>query len=326
MTEDSHPILLAYQFDGNGGARTLAPGDVAEELLAESLTWVHLNAKHEDARLWLESNVSCLDQLVLDALLADETRPRMLEFENGVLLLLRGVNLMEGADPEDMVSIRLWIDPCRIISLERRHVNSIRELGQALKTGRGPHNSGDFLVISCARLLEKMENVLVDLSDDTDDMEERVQENADAALRHDIVDLRRRAILLRRFIAPQREVIGQLRNLDQDWLNEMQRRRLQESYDQITRFVEDLDALRERNQIIKDELTNAISDKLNKNLFILSIVSAIFLPLSFLTGLMGMNVAGIPGAEHADAFWIFTTLTIGIVLAQMALFRFLKWF
>ncbi|HBF99444.1 MAG TPA: zinc transporter ZntB, partial [Alphaproteobacteria bacterium] len=92
-----------------------------------------------------------------------------------------------------------------------------------------------------------------------------------------------------------------------------------------TRFVEDLDAVRERSQIIQDELTTALSDKLNRNLYLLSIVAAIFLPLGFLTGLLGINVGGIPGTESPYAFGIFSAILVLIVGLQVVIFRKLHW-
>ena len=66
--------------------------------------------------------------------------------------------------------------------------------------------------------------------------------------------------------------------------------------------------------------------RLNKNMYILSVISAIFLPLGFLTGLLGINVGGIPGAENVDAFWIFSGGLVTLVIGLLSLFKVLKWF
>ena len=105
----------------------------------------------------------------------------------------------------------------------------------------------------------------------------------------------------------------------------MHKRRFQESLDRIVRYTEDLDAIRERAQIVKDELANALTDKMNKNTYVLSVVAAIFLPLGFLTGLLGINVGGMPGADNELAFWFVSCLCIVFSALQIALFKFLKW-
>jgi zinc transporter len=105
------------------------------------------------------------------------------------------------------------------------------------------------------------------------------------------------------------------------WLSEQHGRSLQESINHVTRFVEDLDSVRERAQVVKDELANSLAEKLNKNLYVLAVISAVFLPLGFLTGLLGINVGGMPGADDRSAFWLVCAMLMMIVVAQVVLFR-----
>jgi zinc transporter len=151
-------------------------------------------------------------------------------------------------------------------------------------------------------------------------------EAPDTKERQDITTIRKQAIIYRRYIAPQRDVIGFLRTSELPWLNQNHKRRLQESYDRIVRYLEDLDTLRERGQIIKDELASALADRMNKNMYVLSVIAAIFLPLGFLTGLLGINVGGMPGTDNDHAFWIFSAALIAVVILQTWLFKKLKWF
>ena len=138
--------------------------------------------------------------------------------------------------------------------------------------------------------------------------------------------MRKAAIILRRYIAPQKDVMNQMRYSDISWLNSKNSRKLQESQDTLLRCIEELDAIRERSQVVKDELVNALSDRLNRNLYVISVVTAIFLPLGFLTGLFGINIGGMPGVDSENAFLIFSSVLAVIVLVQIVLFRFFKWF
>ena len=322
---DSH-ILHGYKFDGSGGGEKLQGQALGKCLKDSELAWVHLDATSSQTRKWLQENVSYLDHIILDALLADETRPRVFPHEDGLLVILRGVNLNEGMDPEDMISIRLWVDPHRIISLQRRRLRAVEDICASLEKGGGPRDAGDFLSFLSARLLERMEPVISQLDEACDDMEEAVLDRPDLSLRHDIVDIRRQALVLRRYIVPQREVISSLRSDMVSWLGQKHKRTLQESYDRVTRYVEELDMVRERAQIVKDELANIMSDRMNKNTYVLSIVAAIFLPLGFLTGLLGINVGGLPGAENDIAFWVVCALCLVFASALVGLFRIMKWF
>jgi zinc transporter len=113
--------------------------------------------------------------------------------------------------------------------------------------------------------------------------------------------------------------------LDEDWLDERVMGRLRETVDRVTRIAEELDEMRERSAVIQDELASRISHRMERTMYVLTVVATIMLPLGFLTGLLGINVGGIPGAETPWAFW---AVTIGLIVAvafEVWLFRKLKW-
>lgn len=325
----NQPTGILHAFDINdAGLGVALSGEALQKSVnsRSTLAWVHLDVNTPETRVWLEQEVNGLDPIIIDALLAGETRPRILEFEQGVLLILRGINLNKNAEPEDMISIRVWVDQSRILTFQRRPLKAIEELSDRLKSAKGPKTSGEFITTLAAGLFERMESIFSDLDDRLDSIEEQVMETPEAEQRTEVTSIRKETIMYRRYIAPQREVISHLRNSDLAWLSLTEKRRLQESLDRVTRYIEDLDTMRERAQIIKDELSNALSDKMNKNLYMLSVIAAIFLPLGFLTGLLGINVGGIPGADNVNAFFQFCAILVGIITIQIWLFKKLKWF
>ena len=148
----------------------------------------------------------------------------------------------------------------------------------------------------------------------------------DQSLRSSLTDLRREAITLRRYLAPQREALGRLQGEQLSWLTELDRLRLREVNDRLIRYVEDLDAVRERAAVAHEELISQLSNQINKRMYVLSVVAAVFLPLGFLTGLLGVNVGGIPGAESPFGFATFTLLLVVIVAVQLWFFIKKRWF
>ena len=325
MTEHPH-ILHAWHIEPNGRSEVVKHDKISALVKSNDLAWIHLDVLANESRSWIENEISYLDKIIIDALLARDTRPRYMEIGDGALLILRGVNKNENADPEDMISLRIWVDAHRIITLQRRPLRSIKDIAEKLSEGTGPKDPGEFLAMLCSRLFEYIDEALVQLSEEADDIEDAILDNADISYREKIVDIRRTAIVFRKFMAPQRDVINQLIFSEQSWITEQSKRRLRENYNQLTRYIEELDSIRERAQIVQDELTALLSDRLNKNLYVLSIVSAIFLPLGFLTGLMGINIGGMPGVENPNAFWIFTGALVALLIAQIAIFRWKRWF
>ncbi len=318
-------IIHAYKLEGNGHGERVPPEAILEALHHDDLAWVHLEAENPQTREWLHSDSVQLDAIAIDALLSDETRPRLFEHNDGCMIILRGVNLNPGADVEDMVSIRLWVEKHRIISVQRRSLKTVEDLCHRLDTGKGPKHSGEFLTHLTSRLFDHMTPVLTSLSETMDNVEERIVASGDFGDREDIVSTRMTAIMLRRYLAPQRDVIAQLRASELTWLTDLNKRALLEGYNTVMRHIEDLDALRERAQIVKDELTASLSERMNKNMYVLSVIAAIFLPLGFLTGLLGINIGGIPGADNRMAFSLFCLFLVILVVIQIYIFKRKKW-
>jgi len=319
-------ILFANDFDGKGGGNPLVGDDIQKKLRAKDLAWVHMDATNPNTEAWLSENLDYLDPIIIDALLASETRPRVTFFERGAMVILKGMNLQENADPEDMISIRLWIDDHRIISLQRRSLMAVNDIREAMAQGEGPKSAADFLARLCQRLFERMQPTLFDITDQIDEIEEQLLDtNLSKAMRHEVNDIRRKTLIFKRYLTPQRDVMQSLRASDLSWIKSSHNRIFQENQDRLTRYLEDLDALRERAQIIKEEYVTMMSDKLNRNTYALSLIAGVFLPLGFLTGLFGINVGGMPGTENPMGFWIIVGLCVASGVGFLGLFKLLKW-
>ncbi len=126
-------------------------------------------------------------------------------------------------------------------------------------------------------------------------------------------------------MAPQRDVLARLQNERFSWLNDIDRVRIREIAERTARFIDDIDSARDRAAITQEELNNRLSEQMNKTMYVLSIVAAIFLPLGLLTGLLGINVGGIPGTESKIAFALVTLLLVGIAFVEFWIFRRRKW-
>ena len=290
----------------------VCPREEVEPLLdAETLLWAHLDADHPDADSFLDRHLPYVDDMLHEALVADDTRPRCVAVGGGALIMLRGVNLQAGALPEDMISIRLWIDARRVVTLRKRNLKAVEDLQANIRSGQGPTTPGAFIADFARLLTERMEPLLDTLEDTVAAQEQNVLDAPGPELRREIAATRRQMIILRRYIAPQRDAMRALKELNVDWLMPDDHHDLQETADRVMRHVEDLDMLRERAQVIRDELANILSDRMNRNLYTLAVLSAVFLPLGFITGLLGVNVGGIPGAT---ASWAFAALCGGLAM------------
>lgn len=310
----SHSPLHAVVLDGQGGCRAATAKEVTSGASADGVLWQHLNYSDPATETWIHK-ASGVDEVIAEALLVGDPRPRSLVSGDGLLVVLRGINVNPGADPEDMVSVRIWVEKGRVISLRNRKLAALTEVMGQLVDGRGPIDSGDLLHEIADRMLDRIGDVVEEIEDATDELEERVLTAEGRELRTQLSELRRQSIVLRRHIAPQRDTLSRLHTERVTWLTELARARLRESADRVTRYQETLDAARERAAVTYEELSNRLAEQMNETMYLLSIVAAIFLPLSLLTGLLGINVGGVPGV---DKDWAFTVVTVVLIVGGIA--------
>ncbi len=318
-------LINAFVLDGEGGGEPVDWTGIRNWTPAAGALWVHLDFTVEGVQRWLQEE-SGLDSLIAEALIADETRPRCAAIANGLLISLRGVNSNPGADPEDMVSIRLFCTEQRVISTRRRRLLTIRDLVDTFEWREGPRTTGELISMLAERLIERMSGVITELDERADDLEEKIIEGAGQEVRSGILELRREIIKLRRYLAPQREALNRLALEKAAWLSEHDRLQVREASDKITRYVEDLDSARDRAGVAYEELTSRQAEQMNTRMYVLSLIAGLFLPLGFLTGLLGINVGGIPLADSPWGFLEVVTFLVVLVVLQVLIFRRKRWF
>lgn len=318
---------IAIRFDGRGGARRIEPQEFAN-LKAEDganwFGWQHLRRDLPETLELLKAND--LDGFVVDALLADETRPRCTVHGDGVLLNLRGVNLLPSAEPGDMISVRFWLERHRVIGISVRPLDAISDLLASINRGWAPLSPGEFIGRLALRLADRAEPAVADLNELIDEIEERLLREETDIPRGRLAEVRRASIMLRRYLVPQRDALTTLEIEELPWLSERDRAHLREASDRVVRFGEELDAIRDRAQIVHDQLLDQRAESLNRRMLLLTTVAAIFLPLSLVTSLLGVNVGGIPGAQDPWAFAIVCAMLIGVGVAAYVVFRVLGMF
>ncbi len=314
-------LIHAYNiFPATKKVERLAEDHINDPIPEHAYQWLQFDLNLPDSSAIIHS-LEGADELFADALLKEETRPRMSISNDDMLLILRGVNLSEGAEPEDMVSIRLLITKNRIISSQRRNVLSIDDVIEQIEAGNPPKSTGHFLVFLCERLVFRMSDVMEDIEDRSAEIEELVLDDEEHDYRNEIHNLRRQIIQLKRFLVPERDALLKIQLEKTSWINVKQQLRFREITDQLIRYLEMLDAARDMGTVSQETLYNRQNEQMNKRMYVLTIVAAFFLPLGFFTGLLGVNLAGIPMAENPFAFAVFFAILLLLVGFQFWLFK-----
>ncbi|WP_044870166.1 zinc transporter ZntB [Pseudomonas sp. LFM046] len=320
-------LVHAFVLDGQGGAESISREALAGlELKPEQSLWLHWDRSHPLARRWLREQ-SGLSEFTCDLLLEESTRPRMLPMpEDQLLLFLRGVNLNPGAVPEDMVSVRIFASAQRIISLRLRPLHATDELIEQWAKGGGPKVASEVMLYLAEHLTDKVDSLVAELTEKIDAQEEHLDNSERFRPDHDLMlQVRRRAAGLKRFLAPQRDIYAQLARSRMPWFVEDDADYWNELNNRLTRYLEELELIRERIGLVLESESRRQGERTSRTMYLLGITTGFFLPLSFITGLLGMNVRGIPGDETPYGFILACLLILGVAGFQLWLFRRLRW-
>ena len=290
---------FGYRITGGKAERV----EIADVLgCSADLVWVHLTTNEEMAQRWLRDTAT-LDDYVVDALTATETRPRCDAFDEGALINLRGRSSEQMTSTDPLASVRIWAIRGRVFSVTRRPLIAIGDVEKAVQAGE-ILDPGDLIAEFASAITADLDPEVADLGDDLDDCEEALDAAHVFELRRNVAKIRVAAIGYKRFLAPQRTALEKLASLPGDWLEADDRLHLTAAADRAARMAEELESIRERASLVHDALTDLRAEQLDTRGLIISIVAMVFLPLTFITGLYGMNVP----LPYQQAPWMFDAI------------------
>jgi zinc transporter len=315
--QDPGCFVFGFILDGQGGGWRSSDSD------HDGPRWFHIDYSHASAEQWLAEQD--LPEVIVTSLVRADTRPRTLMFDTGALVFLRGINTNPGADPEDMVSLRMWIESDRLITVRQRKLLSIQDLRSEIETGQGPKNIPELVVDLIERLADRVATFVDQIEEQVSDIESELNQATHSSLRLQISELRRQTALVRRYLAPQREALESLYRHSRKVFDEGQAHLIREYSDRFVRYVEDLDLVRERAMVLQEELLNLVVQEQSNRMYLFSVVAAVFLPITFISGVFGMNVAGLPGVEDPVSFWVVAIVMLVVSVGVIGLLRFKRW-
>ena len=301
---------FAFQVSTAGKAKRCG---IKDALSAKSgFVWVHLSTNNEHAQDWL-TNTAKLDDYLVDALTATETRPRCEQVGEGALLNLRGRSDDELTSSDPLASVRIWAADGRVVSVTRAKLVAIDTVEKSVADGN-VLDPGDLITEFATAITTDLDPDVAKLGDDLDECETQLDAEKVFELRRTVSRVRVQSIGYRRFLAPQRTALEKLATLPVGWLSDDDRLHLAAAADRAARMAEELESIRERAALTHEALTDLRAEQIDQRSLIISIAAMIFLPLTFLTGLYGMNVRGL---WLADQPWAFDAI-VGICVLTAA--------
>lgn len=286
-----------------------------------SYRWIHHDLGDPSLPGWCEAH---LPEAARRSLLQPKTRPRCDASGDGLILNLRGVNLNADQDRDKMVSLRVWVTAETVVTVRLHKVFATDDLRAACVAGRAPGTVAGFLDELVDGLVHRARDVVIDLEEAAEDLEEQLEDGIEtdpAALQ----SLRRTVIRMRRYLSPQRDALVRLSGIESPVFGPGgNRHRLREAANLASLSYEGLETVAHRLIALQDFADAQTTRQLGRNNYVLSIVAAVFLPMSFVTGLFGVNIAGMPGMTWPGAFALLCVAMLVLGLTSIAILKWLR--
>lgn len=320
MDAQTRPLTVQALLVRDGLVSEIGPAEVAT-FAGPGFVWLHAEGVGHGGTMDVSDYVP---PLAANALVASETRPRCDEVDDAVLINLRGTAADLMQDSDGLVSIRVWVEGARVTSVSRHRLAALAKVEALMRAGKIT-DGGDFVAALAQAISTQLDPQVADLGDELDDCEGMLDGGNIYELRRKIAAIRSQANVLRRFVAPDRDALVEMAQLPFEWIGKDDRMHLREAADRFARMAEELESVRERAALLHEQLTDLRAEMIDQRSLAIAVTAFIFLPLTFVTGLLGMNVEGIPFAQAPWAFWGVVGFCAVIGLAVMAWFARRHW-
>lgn len=289
--------------------------------------WADLNAPTpEETRIL--SEVFHFHELAIEDAVSEIHHPKVESYGDYLYLILHGINFRESEHSFTTQDVDFFLGEQFLVSV---HPGSSRTLGYV----RTICSRNDFVLAEGpAALLHRIVDAMVDnyrpevdkLGERLDKLEDEVFEHPDARLARKILDFKADVSSLRRVVLPQRDVVGRLARREFPFISEQVAYRFRDVQDHLVRLVDEAIFFQDRVTGLLDAHLSQVSNQLNSVMKVLTIIATVFMPLTVLTGLYGMNVTlpQLPGGKDAQFWWILGIM-IALSAAMLGYFRRRRW-
>jgi zinc transporter len=234
--------------------------------------------------------------------------------DDTLVAVVNDVNYDFAFEPSDISTLWLSVGPRLVVSARLQPLRSIDRLRDAVRRGEKLLSPVALLV----HLMHEQGDVLVNIVRNTtarvDTIEDKLLAGRLESKRADLGALRRLLVRLQRLLAPEPAALFRLLRKPPEWIVEEDLSDLHQSTEEFNVALSDMAALQERIKLLQEEIAGRVAEANNRSLFVLTIVTVLALPINIIAGMLGMNVGGIPLADHPQGFWWVVALIVTFTL------------
>jgi zinc transporter len=273
--------------------------------------WLHFNLGHNAAERWLGAH-SRLPEAFFETLKDGVRTTRIERADDALVAVINDVHFDFSFEPSDLSTLWIGVTDRLVVSARLHPLRSVDKLRAALRQGDRLRSPVELL----ERLLRHQADVLVDIVRGVTAKVDAVEDDLLAGkLRHQrtrLGALRRLLVRLQRLLAPEPGALFRLLQHPPAWVTATDVQELRQSTEEFSAVLQDMASLQERIRLVQEEIAAEVNERNSRSLFTLTVVTVLALPINLIAGLLGMNVGGVPLAQHAHGFWIVVAIAAGI--------------
>lgn len=294
-----------------------------------TVTWINIDCLHQVSLLDKLGECYGFHPLVLEDILSDQ-RPKVEDYDDYIFIVLKMMyydeQKEEGAVEADQIS--LILGPNYVVSFKEKAGDVFNPLRERLRTGKGRIRKmgSDYLAYSMMdAIVDNYFVVMEKLGERFEDVEDAVVANPVPETLPTIYNLKRDMLFLRKSVWPLREAISRLQRTESPMISETTKIYLRDVYDHTIQVIENIETFRDMSASLLDTYLSSLSNRLNEVIKVLTIISTIFIPLTFMSGVYGMNFKSMPELDSPWGYPAILTLMFMVVAVMLIYFRRKGW-
>jgi zinc transporter len=310
-------LVCGYLFDSAGEGRAIGTDEALDWLQHQrgggEFVWLHFTLTSTASEKWLRQSHTVPDAF-LDVL-HEGPRSTRIEFSDGRLVAVINDALYDFSfDPSDIAPMCLCIDRNAVISARRKPLRSVDRLRAAVNNGEHFRSPVELLTHLFRDQCDVLTQIARESTATVDGVEDKLLASRLETSRVNLGALRRVLVRLRRLLAPEPAALFRLLNHPPEWIAGSDLQELRQSTEEFSVVLDDVASLLERIKLLQEEVAAQVNESNARSLFLLTIFSVLALPINIIAGLLGMNVGGVPLAQHPQGFWVVVAIVAAFTL------------
>jgi len=293
-----------------------------------SVTWINIDGLHEVGVIEKIGTNFDLHPLILEDILHTEQRPKMEDFENYIFIIAKMLSYDEEEDQLKSEQFSLVLGRNYILTFQEREGDVFEPVRERLRKGKGRlrKRPPDYLAYALIdAVVDHYFLVLEKIAERVESLEDELVANPTPQTLQTIHHLKREMIFLRKSVWPLRELIGALERGESGLIEQGTTLFLRDVYDHTIQVIDTVETLRDMVSGMLDVYLSSISNKMNEVMKVLTIIATIFIPMTFIAGIYGMNFESMPELKWPWGYPIVWIVIIAIGVVMLYYFRKKKW-